>query len=330
MDMGLIWLRPDWLWVLVPLLLVLVVWLRKKADAGVWDAAVDPVLQPYVIEGDTHARSRTPSLLFAAWALTIVLLAGPVWTQQEVPVYQAEQAEVILFDLSRSMYADDVAPDRLTRARFKLTDLLRKSQGRQTGLIAFAERPYVISPLTEDAKTIEAFVPSLAPSVMPVQGSRLDLAIDRAVDLLTQAGIKQGHIIVISDANVATRDLQLATDARAAGHRLSVIGVGTAAGAPLRDDQGQFVQQADGAIVVPQLDFAGLRDLARVGGGLAVRLSADGKDLDALEQIRQRIAITAESLENATQKTYWIEYAPWCLWLLVVGALFAFRRGVLT
>jgi Ca-activated chloride channel family protein len=309
-------------------MLALTVWLRWKTAGSAWESMVDPALQPYVIENRSRSRRFAPLLLFAAWALTLLLLAGPVWQQREVPVFQAEQAEIILFDLSRSMRADDIAPDRLTRARYKLIDLLRRAQGQQTGLVAFAERPYIISPLSEDAQTIESFVPSLEPSIMPVQGSRPDLAIDRAVQLFEQSAVPAGHIILITDVQAGERDFDAARVARDAGHRLSVLAVGTAAGAPLRDVTGQFVQSVDGAVVVPQLDFTSLSSLATAGGGTAVRLSSSNDDLLALESVRRSIAITADSTDVAAQKIYWIEYSPWLLWLLVPSMLLAFRRGV--
>lgn len=325
---GISWLRADWLWGLVPLLLACLWWWRKRATASVWDSLVDPELQPYVIEGSVQARSRLPLLLFLGWALTLLMLAGPVWKQQEVPVFKAEQAEVLLFDLSRSMRADDIAPDRLTRARFKLIDLLKLSDGRQTGLIAFTERPYIISPLTEDAETIAAFIPSLAPEVMPVQGSRPDLAIERAVELLRQAAVGAGHVVLITDAAVVERDLAAARSLRSAGHRLSVLAVGTDAGAPLRDEQGQFVLMPDGAIVVPRINFTDLQALAQAGGGRAVRLEAGNADLESLSSIRQSIAIEAESIESVGQQVYWVEFAPWGAWALLPLMLFAFRRGI--
>ena len=325
----LVWLRPLWLWGFVPLMLMALIWFRKQTSAGAWDKIVDPALQPYVLEGDAQSRNLVPLALFVAWALTLLLLSGPVWEQQEVPVFEAQQAEVVIFDLSRSMLADDVAPNRLSRARFKLTDLLKRSEGRLTGLIGFSERPYVISPLTEDSQTIESFVPSLDPSIMPVQGSRLDLAINRAVQLLDQAGIAQGHIIVFSDAEIESRDIDAAGSARAASHRLSVLAVGTAAGVPLRDEEGRFLQQANGSIVVPQLDMDGMQALVEAGGGLALRLSTDSHDLDSLEQVRTAIAIQGESPEVAGQDMYWLERAPWLLWLLVVAALALFRKGLI-
>ncbi len=322
------WMRPLWLWGLLPLLIVVVLWLKRGVGASAWDAIVDPQLQPYVIDGDASHSARWPWALFAGWALALLLLAGPVWQQQDVPVFQAQQAELVLFDLSRSMLADDIAPNRLTRARFKLADLLAQSEGRQIGLIAFTERPYVISPLTEDTRTVSAFLPSLSPDIMPVQGSRLDLAIERAVELFEQAGVLQGHMLYIGDQDVGSRDINAADEARKLGHRLSVLAVGTSAGKPLRDEQGQFLTEADGSIVVPQVRMEAMRDLANSGAGRAVRLTTDSSDIDQLASVRDAIAVEAGDPEEATRKTYWVEYSPWLVWPLMIGALLLFRRGM--
>lgn len=324
------WMRPAWLWGFLPWVLALLYRLRPGSGRGGWDAIVEPALQPYVIEGEVKSRRAGTLLLFAAWALSLLLLAGPVWQQREVPVFEAEQAQLVLFDLSRSMLTDDLPPDRLTRARFKLMDLLARSQGRQTGLIAFAERPYVISPLTDDARTIEAFVPSLSPEIMPVQGSRLDLAIERAMQLFEQASVASGHIILISDAPAASRDIDAARAARQTGHRVSVLAVGTAAGAPLRGEDGQFLQYANGSIVVPQLDMESLRAVASAGGGTAVSLSTSTDDLDALDAVLSGVSLSGDVDEQAARKVYWVEYAPWMLWPLLGLLLLAFRRGVAT
>ena len=322
------WLRPLWLWMLLPWALMLFYWFRRNAGKSAWEHVVDPALQPYVIDGDAAKTGPAPAMLFAGWALSIVLLAGPVWQQLEVPVFQAQQAEIILFDLSGSMLTDDIAPDRLTRARFKVADLLAQSQGRQIGLVGFTERPYVISPLTEDVQTITAFLPSLTPDIMPVQGSRLDLAIDDAVDLFEQAGVSQGHILYVGDQRIGETDLAAASRARQMGHRLSVLAVGTAAGRPLRDEQGQFVKDSSGAIVVPQIDMVAMNELAANGGGRAAPISADNQDLDELAKVRESVAIEAGDPGEVNRQTYWIEYSAWLLWPLGFAALWLFRRGV--
>lgn len=329
-------LRPDWLWALLPVLLLAVHWWRRRQAPSAWDSLVDVELQAYVIEPGSERNSRAPLALFAAWALCVLLLAGPVWEQQDVPVFEAEDAEVVLLDLSRSMLTDDVKPNRLTRARFKLEDLLKRRQGVQVALLAFSERPYVISPLTDDTETIDAFVPSLTPEIMPVQGSRVDLAIDRAIELLQQANVSAGRLILLTDSEVTPRALEAARRVREQGHRLSIIGVGTLRGAPLRGADGRFMQEANGAIVVPQLDMNALRQLAQAGGGVAVKLSTDERDLDSilannasLEAIGLPASQGPDTTELLMQQRWWIERGPWLLPLFALAALFLFRRGVI-
>lgn len=321
------WLRPMWLWGLLPLLLLLIFFWRSWRQQDSWASLVDPALQSYVIEGEGR-HSRWPlALLAAAWTLSLLLLAGPVWQQREVPVYAAEQSQVVLLDLSRSMLADDLAPNRLTRARFKLIDLLQRSQGRQSGLIAFAERPYVISPLTDDAATMEAFVPSLSPAIMPAQGSRMDLAIERAVQLLQQASVDSGHIVLMTDGLPGTAAYDAARQSRDQGHIVSVLMVGTAAGAPLRDEEGLFLQDASGSVVVAGVDSVALQALANAGGGVAVTLDTSAADLDALDAVFARVSSRTDEEEQAST-LYWVEQSAWLLWPLLVVVLLGFRRGV--
>lgn len=328
-DADLVWLRPLWLWGFLPLVLAITFWYRRSLVGSAWERVVDPQLQQYVLEGENAKRRIGPWLLFIAWALCLLLLAGPVWEKQEVPVFQANQAEVVLFDLSASMQVDDIAPSRLARARFKLTDLLTESEGQQIGLIAFAERPYVVSPLTEDTSTIEAFLPSLSTDIMPVQGSRLDLAIERALELLAQTGVTQGHILYMGDQELSERDFKAAQLLRDAGHRLSVLAIGTASGRPLRDAGGQFIRGANGAIVVPSVSMSAMSELAAIGGGTAVRLTTGDEDLQRLAQVRSSIGIEEGDSQAPTRQTYWVEYSPWFVWPLLFGALTLFRRGVL-
>jgi len=330
-----VFLRPFWLWAYLPLLLLVIFWWRRRQPLGNWDALVDKQLQAYVIESGSERRSWAPLLMFAVWALCILLLAGPVWEQQEVPVFEAEESEVVLLDLSRSMLTDDIKPDRLTRARFKLRDLLKRSQGVQIALLAFSERPYVISPLTDDVETIDAFVPSLAPDIMPVQGSRIDLAIDRAVELLQQAKAVNGRLVLITDSEVNDLAIEAASRAQELGHQLSIIGVGTSRGAPLRGADGRFIQAANGAIVVPQLKMDGLQRLAQAGGGVAVKVSSDDSDLDQVLQSNAGLVTRKENAQSSLagdnesmQQNWWVERSPLLLPLIVLAALFLFRRGI--
>lgn len=328
-DVGLFWLRPWWLLALLPLVLVALQWWRTRAANSDWTRYVDVALQPYVIESGAAASARAPWFLFVIWAITIILLAGPVWEKTEVPVFEARPAVVALFDLSPSMRLDDVKPDRLSRARFKLEDFLNQSEDLQVGLIAFSERPYVISPLTDDITTVTAFLPSLNPDIMPVQGSRVDLAITRAVELLDQATVANGLIFLITDSEIGPGDIDAAALASSQGHRVSVLAIGTESGAPLRGPNGQFIKNRRGAVVVPQLDLDQLRRMTDAGGGITVEMSPGRRDVDAILDAALRAGVEHE--ENASGDTfayYWVERSPWLLPLLLLASLLLFRRGI--
>ncbi len=328
-DVGLFWLRPWWLLAMLPLVLLAIHWWRKASVNSDWTRYVDVALQPYVIESGTGSSARTPWILFLAWTLAVVILAGPVWEKTEVPVFEARPAVVALFDLSPSMRLDDVKPDRLSRARFKLEDFLDQSKDMQVGLIAFSERPYVISPLTDDITTVSAFLPSLNPEIMPVQGSRVDLAILRAVELLDQATVLNGSIFLITDSRVGQRDIDAAVQARSRGHRVSVLAVGTESGAPLRGPNGQFIKSRSGAVVVPQLDLEQLKSLTDAGGGITIEMTPGRRDIDTILEIALRARIDLEQNSSGDPVVhYWVERSPWLLPLLLIASLMLFRRGV--
>lgn len=328
-ELSLDFLRPWWLLGLVPWIVATLFALKRQHLSSGWEQVVDPALQPYVIEPGNTNSSIHKWLLLLGWLICLLTLSGPVWERQEIPVFQGQQAQVVLFDLSRSMYSDDVKPSRVARARFKLSDFLENASGVQIALIAFAQRPYVVSPLSDDANTIAAFVESLEPAIMPAQGSRIDLAIEKGIDLFSQAGVQHGQLILLTDSDVRGKDFEAAAAAKSAGHFLSVIGVGTAQGAPLRGEDGRFLMDSKGAIVVPQLDTSALASLARAGGGIYSNLSSGDDDLQKIEQVQQSLSLSFEESEKQTSNEYWIEYGPYVVLFLGLCALLLFRRGVL-
>ena len=327
-------LRPAWLYA-VPLVLLAWVWWRRRGASlsGGWEAEVDAPLRPYVIESAAARRSGWSDwpghALFTGWLLTLLVLSGPVFERHEVPSFTAPASTVILLDLSRSMRSTDLVPDRIARARFKIDDLLGRGEDDRFALVGFAERPYAISPLTDDVRMLRTFLRSLSPDIVPVQGSRLDLALDHAVELLRNAGVENGSVFLLTDQSPGERDVAAARRAASAGYRLSVLGVGTRDGAPLRDADGRFLTREDGSIVVPRLDADGLERLAAAGDGRWSALTSDDTDLRALWPVRGAMedgttALSASG-EPSTQR-FWIERGPWLLVPLALAALLLFRR----
>jgi Ca-activated chloride channel family protein len=193
-------LRPEWLWGFLPLVGLLFFLARRKATAQLWESVCDAHLLPHVLVGTTGAKSSSPIILLGlGWTLALVALAGPVWSQLPQPVFRAESALVIVLDVSRSMDAQDLAPSRLTRAKHKILDILQLRKEGQTALVIFSGESFVVSPLTDDARTMKTLVQTLETNLMPVQGSRPDLALKRGNELLEQAGIPGGDLLLITD-----------------------------------------------------------------------------------------------------------------------------------
>lgn len=327
---GFHFLRPAWLLLLLPLV-PLAVWLARRAlHSRGWSSVCDPGLLDHLLqgrEGDPRRR-LLPWLVGVTGTLLILALAGPAWQRLPQPVFRDTSALVIALDLSRSMDAGDLAPSRLARARLKVIDLLKARGAGQTALLVFAADAFTVTPLTDDTDTILAQLPALDTGLMPSQGSRADRALDKAVDLLRQAGATAGHVLLITDGSADAGAMAQSLDRlRAAGHRLSVLGVGTAGGAPVPLGDGGFLKDAAGAIVVPKLDAAQLRHWAQQGGGHYAGLRSDDRDVQYLLGNARPPAGVGEAAAGL-HTDQWREQGPWLILLAVPLALLAFRRGL--
>lgn len=318
-------LRPDWLWVLPAVGLLTLAMARRQLAPGSWQRIVDPALAPYVL-----SRRQLKGMSYRWWLVLLgglaaaLALAGPSWNRVEQPVFRSEQAIVVALDLSRSMDAQDVSPSRLLRAKLKILDILERRSSGQTALIVYSANAFTVTPLTTDADTVAALVNSLSTDIMPSRGSYPLAAINKGRQLLEQAGVVYGEVVLITDGGSSPQALQAAEDLRDAGFTLSVLGVGTLDGAPIPRGGGGFVTNRSGQIVIPRLETDGLKELASVGGGRYATLSADDRDIDLL--LSGEVGTGAAS-DQALATDQWQEEGPWLLLLLVPLASLAFRRG---
>ncbi|MBN2886972.1 MAG: VWA domain-containing protein, partial [Chromatiaceae bacterium] len=254
---------------------------------------------------------------------------GPTCERLEQPLFGVERARLLLLDLSPSLGATDVSPSRLARARFELLDILNAIDEGQVGLVVFGAAPYLVAPLTHDARTIAAQAPLLAPELLPREGARrTDLALAEAARLLTQAGAGEAEILLISDElGAAQAALEQARALRAAGHRLSVLAVGTPQGAPVpAPDGGSYVTEPSGEVRFSRLDRAGLRALAEAGGGRYAESEVGDADTRAWLALGS-MAMALDRQEQAASAERWREAGPWLLLPLLPLAALAFRRG---
>ena len=305
--------RPQWLWALLLLPLPWIAWrLRRRQD---WRGVVDPHLLRVLLVPGRGAAWLRPAGICLALLLTVLALAGPGWRQAVQPQWQAHEPLVVALDLSGSISAPDLPPSRLAQARAKLARLFAQRQGGDLALVAWADDAYTVAPLTADADNVALFLEALAPEVMPVDGHRVDRAITHAAGLLRQAGFSQGRILLLA-ADAEAGALPIAAATAAAGYPVSVLGLGTPAGAAYRDAQG-YMRQA-------RRNDAALRALAAAGQGRYAVLAVDDSDLAALGVLQPAAAGTPGS--GAGQRT-WLDQGYWLLLPLLLLAALAFRRG---
>jgi Ca-activated chloride channel family protein len=324
-------LRPLWLLLLLAAPAFWLLRRRGRADAGAWRSAIDAHLLPHLIERIDAGSGRAGIVLaIALWTLACVALAGPAWEREPMPLYRNQAARVLALELSATMMAQDEKPSRFERARYKLVDILERSKDYQTALIGYAGEAYVAAPLTDDIGTVRNLVDALDPSTMPVAGNRAAGAIAEAQKLIEQAGMHTGDIILLADSADAAA-IAAARKARASGITVSVLGIGSTAGAPVALAQGDFLKDDKGNVIIARRDDASLAAVAEAGGGRYATLSADSRDIDTLLVDRasaaSRHADEPAASDDLATSTRWRDRGPWLLLVLVPLAAFAFRRG---
>lgn len=313
-------LRPEWFLALIPVIFILTMLWRNQSGASTWHSVFDEKLLSQLWLEPPGKVSRKPLLLISiGWVLAITALAGPTWERQPEQVWRSPLSRIIIFDLSASMNVTDVAPSRLERARFKLTDILDRSREGRTGLIVFAGEPHIVTPLTEDSETIANLLMALSPEIVPQSGDMAAPALQMAEDLLAQTGVQHGELLLISDGvEDPAAALNKIRHLRAKGHRVSVLGVGTEQGGAILNAQGSFV-------AFSQFDAAPLQEFANAGGGAFSSMTTDDSDLDRVLLETFRADLADEVVGSGVDR--WVERGVLLLPILVLLGAFAFRRG---
>lgn len=321
-------IRPYWLLALIPLLFISWRLWHRQRRGGNWQRVIDPMLLPHVLIGNPGKSSQWPVVLFTlAGLLSILALSGPAWKQLPQPVFKQQSALVLVLDLSRSMDSTDIKPSRLTRARHKISDILKRRREGQTALVVYAAGAFTVSPLTDDTRTIENMMNSLDTGIMPAQGSDVGLGLKKAIQLMKNASIHKGDILLITDG-IESTSTSFFEQVKSEGYRISILAAGTEQGAPI-PNQGGFIKDNHGRIVVPRLETKKLQQAARAGGGRFATIQANDDDIQYLLAGLNTDKLDADSEATELKTDVWQEEGPWLLLLVLPIAALAFRRGYL-
>ncbi len=343
-------LRPLWLLAFLGLFLLLFVLKKIRYYQSPWQHFLPPHLAGALLENSASTIKKNATEIASStqsryWlkpliigSCIIIALAGPAWQKLPQPVYQLERGSVLIMDMSYSMYATDVKPNRLTRARYKATDLLTKINEGDVGLIAYAGDAFIISPLTQDINNIELLLPSLSPDIMPINGANALAALTLADKTLKNAGHISGDIYWFTDDIENDEMSDIYNWANSNSHKVNILGVGSELGAPIKLSSGELLKDNRGAIVIPKLPESRLSAITKRSRGVYHTMTNDDSDIKALtahltaalnENLNLDVSKPAQDTEHkqVLQGDQYKEQGPWLLLIILPLVLSYFRRG---
>jgi len=320
-------LRPHALWLLLPAVWLLYRWHQQSHGQDGWQQHCDPDLLAAMQVNTGTTASRWRYLLWPVVILAIMALAGPAVRQKDVPVVKSKAALIIALDVSRSMLADDLKPNRLTRAKFKIRDLLDTRKDGLTGLIAFSGDAFVVTPLTDDTETIVNLLDILEPGIMPTSGTNTRAALDKSQELLQQSGLAQGQILLITDDIKLHKSEDTLKSLAAKNIKTHVLAVGTAEGAPIKTNRG-FVKNLRGQVVIPKVNFNQLKQAAAAGNGRFSVLSNQRNDMHLYDPPRNIQNNNTDGNSTAGHNQF-VDDGVWLVMLIVPLMVLLYRRGLL-
>jgi len=320
-------MRPYWLLGIVVVLIVSL-WQLQRNKSKKTNIIASHLSEHLVTLPETTKSSRW--ILNTLLIIACIALSGPSIRSIKLPVYEIQKAQVIAFDLSFSMYATDIKPNRLSQAKYKAIDLLKQWTEGDKALIAYAGDAFAITPLTSDSNSIINHVPNLSPLLMPARGSRPDLALQKSIELLKNAGYQQGHIVFItdgfdSDSLDKMKDMIEGTD-----WMVSVLAVATPNGAPIKLPDNSLLKDAADNIIIPKLETNMLYPITSINNGLYLNIDAQGKDVQLLTQHYDNKSESKEKqqTQEKTEDKQLIDDGYWLSFLLLPLFLLFFRKGV--
>ncbi len=300
---------PAWLWggLLIVPLFALRLWGHRHASKKL-PGLVSPKLMGQLVNGSSRPQRWVVfSLRMLALLALSTALARPQLGYEEVETQTDSRNLIIAIDTSRSMLADDLAPNRLSRAMLAANDIVRALPEDRIGLMAFAGRPFLQAPLTVDHEAVLEAINQLDTEVIPRGGTNLTAAAELALETFKEANLDQGTLVLFSDGEALEGGERLEgfrLRAGETGMNIITVGVGTREGSliPELDQQGNpipgvFLKDNEGQVVRSRLETGAIRELAGKDG-LYVHLGGKISLSRVVSEIQKGIATTREEGES--------------------------------
>src|SRR5688572_15878293 len=304
----------------LPVLLALVIWYfswRRRRLRRLGDAELVKGMMPY-------ATTRKRVIKFILWIFgfsSLVLALCNLQTGSKLAEVKREGAELMVcLDVSNSMLAQDLSPDRLTNARYALERMINMLEGDRLGLIIFAGEAYVQLPITTDYGAAKMFLASIGPGMVPVQGTNIADAIAKASESFSNDEGKNRAIILITDGEDHEAEaVEAAEEARKRGIMINTIGIGSENGVPIPLVENGVVRgyrkDREGQTVITRLNAGLLKEIASKADGIYVQATQADLGLgNVLDKINQ---LDKEQIES---KMY-TDYEDQFQWFLAIALL---------
>lgn len=308
----------------IPLLLILYIITRRlqKRQLQKWG---DQLLLNRLMPDFSSTRIFIKFVIWIlAFGIMILALARPQFGTKLSEVKRKGIEMIIALDVSNSMMAEDIQPNRLENAKMAISRLVDRLENDKIGLIVFAGDAYIQMPVTTDYMAAKLFLNSINTQIVPKQGTAIGSAIHLAMRSFTPNSDKSRAIVIITDGEDHEEDaVAAAKEAAAAGIIIHTIGIGSAQGVPIpvTSDNGQKDYRTDyeGKVIISKLNEDLLRQIAAAGGGTYVRATASRTGLTAIldemnKMEKQEIQMKVYS-EFDEQFVY---YAGFAIFLLLI------------
>lgn len=261
-----------WLLLLVPLYILLLFFIRYRRARRMERFATKEAFRRLAPYNSTPRFWWKATLLGLALVFLILGLARPQFGLKQVKQKRNGAEIMVVLDVSRSMMAQDVRPNRLERAKLEIAQLVRKLKEDRVGLILFAGRAYVQLPITSDYASAQMFISQVSCDMVSEQGTQLGQALDLAMKSFSPQADVGRAIVVISDGENHEGDpISKAGEAAEKGIRIFTVGIGSIEGAPLPDEQGGVKKDAQGNVIISKLDELTLSQIAAKTNGIYMR-----------------------------------------------------------
>ena len=285
--------NPEYLYLLILLPVILVVFIysnyRRKKDIEKYG---DPGLVGRFMPSKSNLRIKiTFWAAFIAVALIITALARPRYGEGKQTMTTKGAEVVIALDISNSMLAEDITPNRLEKSKMIIRRLAKQLKGNRIALIVFAGDAFVQMPITNDYLSVEMFLESITPELIELQGTDLAKAIDISARSFSANEYIGKAIIVITDGeNHEGGAEEAAKRAREKGMNLFILGVGTEQGSRIPNGSNDFIRNSNGDIVISRLNEEMAKKIAQAGEGTYIRVDNTSTAPDILSAEFDKLA----------------------------------------